>query len=144
METFKVAGTSKLPTGETKVRFANDMTRVKVLVKGGHTDIDLIEMSREMTKEEIVEQLIKMDFANGNADKAAAIQAEAAKRRVGEYARPAAKEKAAPKAGNVTVVAKTRSAKPSKKSVKEQLGLTDEEMQKLPKSVLEDMEDAPF
>jgi hypothetical protein len=140
METFTVAGTSKLPTGETKVRFANDMTRVKVLVKGGHTDIDLIDMPRAMTKEEIVEQLIKMDFANGNADKAAAIEAEAAKRRVGDYARPVTKSKTS----NVKVVAKTKTAKPAKKSVKEQLGLTDEEMKKLPKSVLEDMEDAPF
>lgn len=144
MEMFKVAGTSKLPTGETKVRFANDMTRVKVLVKGGHTDIDLIEMPRAMTKEEIVEHLIKMDFADGNADKAAAIQAEAAKRRVGEYAKPAVKAAPKAKGANVKVVAKTKAAKPAKKSVKEQLGLTDEEMAKLPKSVLEDMEDAPF
>lgn len=140
METFTVAGTSKLPTGETKVRFANDMTRVKVLVKGGHTDIDLIDMPRAMTKEEIVEQLIKMNFADGNAEKAAAIEAEAVKRRVGDYAKPVAKSKTS----NVKVVAKTRAAKPAKKSVKEQLGLTDEEMKKLPKSVLEDMEEAPF
>ena len=36
---FKVAGVSILK-GEVKVRFANDMTRVKVLAKNGHTDIE--------------------------------------------------------------------------------------------------------
>jgi len=141
METFKVAGTSKLPTGETKVRFANDMTRVKVLVKGGHTNIDLIDMPRAMTKEEIVEQLLKIDFANGDAEKAAAIQAEAAKRRVGSYAKP----KAAPVAKDKKVKVVEKSVKkPAAKRAQEKLGLTDEEMKQLPKSALEDLENAPF
>ncbi len=141
METFKVAGTSKLPTGETKVRFANDMTRVKVLLKGGHTDIDLVELPKAMTKEDIVAYLIKMDFADGNADKAAAIQAEAAKRKVSE-ASP--KAKAVTKTKNVKVTAKTKTVKPAAKRAQEKLGLTDEEMKKLPKSALEDLEEAPF
>jgi hypothetical protein len=81
---FTVAGTSTLPVGGTKVRFANDMTRVKVLVKGGHENIDLIELPQAMTKEDIVAYLIKIDFANGDTDKLAAINAEAAKRKVGE------------------------------------------------------------
>lgn len=136
---FKVAGTSKLPNGETKVRFANDMTRVKVLLKGGHTDIDLIELPNAMSKEDIVAYLIKMDFADGNLDKQAALQAEAAKRKVGEAA-----PKAAPKAKNVKVVAKTKTTKPAAKRAQEKLGLTDEEMKKLPKSALEDLEEAPF
>jgi hypothetical protein len=143
METFKVAGTSKLPSGETKVRYANDMTRVKVLVKGGHTDIDLIDMPRAMTKDEIVAHLIKMDFADGNLEKQAAIQSEAAKRRVGVEAKPKAtatpKAKAEPKAKNIKVVTKT-----AVKKAQEKLGLTDEEMKQLPKSALEDLEDAPF
>lgn len=137
METFKVAGTSKLPSGETKVRYANDMTRVKVLVKGGHTDIDLIDMPRAMTKEEIVAHLIKMDFADGNLEKQAAIQSEAAKRRVGVEATPKATAK--PKAKNIKVVTKTTA-----KRAQDKLGLTDEEMKQLPKSALEDLEDAPF
>ncbi len=141
METFKVAGTSKLPTGETKVRFANDMTRVKVLLKGGHSDIDLVELPKAMTKEDIVAYLIKMDFADGNADKAAAIQAEAAKRKVGEAA---PKAKAVTKTKNVKVTAKTKTVKPAAKRAQEKLGLTDEEMKKLPKSALEDLEEAPF
>ena len=40
---FKVAGISSIK-GEVKVRFANDMTRVKVLAKNGHTEIELLEL----------------------------------------------------------------------------------------------------
>jgi hypothetical protein len=46
---FKVAGVSRLK-GEFKVRFANDMTRVKVLHKGGHTDIELLDLPEAMDK----------------------------------------------------------------------------------------------
>ena len=46
---FTVVGVSTL-NGETKVRFANDIMRVKVLAKHGHTDIRLIELESEMTK----------------------------------------------------------------------------------------------
>jgi hypothetical protein len=50
---FKVIGKSTL-NGKTKVRFANDMTRVKVLIKGGHTDVDLFELPTAMTKDEAI------------------------------------------------------------------------------------------
>lgn len=49
---FKVAGVSKGKAGY-KVRFANDMTRVKILAKT-ETDINLIELPKEMTKPELV------------------------------------------------------------------------------------------
>jgi len=49
---FKVAGVSAVK-GQYKVRFANDMTRVKVLVKTDHTDIELRELPEAMTKKEI-------------------------------------------------------------------------------------------
>jgi len=50
-KTFTVAGTSVL-NGKEKVRFANDIaTRVKVLARNGHTDVDLIELPTEMDKE---------------------------------------------------------------------------------------------
>ena len=52
-KTFKIAGVSKLK-GSFKVRFANDMTRVKVLAKTGHTEIELIELPKAMTKPELV------------------------------------------------------------------------------------------
>ena len=50
---FKVAGVSTLK-GEVKVRFANDMTRVKVLAKNGHTDIELLELPEAMAKPAVV------------------------------------------------------------------------------------------
>ena len=52
-KTFKVAGVSAVK-GIYKVRFANDMSRVKVLIKTDHTDIDLMELPSAMTKGEVV------------------------------------------------------------------------------------------
>ena len=40
---FKVTGVSRCK-GSFKVRFANDMSRVKVLIKTGHDEIELLEM----------------------------------------------------------------------------------------------------
>jgi hypothetical protein len=65
MSTFKVAGTSSL-NGTTKVRFANDMLRVKVLEKNGHKNVDLVEFISPLTKEQAVAKLIEMDFAKGD------------------------------------------------------------------------------
>ena len=54
---FKVTGISTL-NGVTKVRFANDfVSRVKILNKGGHTDINLVEMPEALTKAECVTYL---------------------------------------------------------------------------------------
>jgi hypothetical protein len=50
---FAVAGVSISSKGEMKVRFANDMTRVKVLAKTD-SDINLLELPKEMTKPEAV------------------------------------------------------------------------------------------
>lgn len=47
---FKVIGRSTL-NGKTKVRFANDLLRQKVLLKNGHTGVDLYELPEAMTKE---------------------------------------------------------------------------------------------
>ena len=52
MKTFTVAGFSVLD-GVKKMRFANSMDRVKVLMANGHTDIELQELPRAMTKDEI-------------------------------------------------------------------------------------------
>ena len=46
---FKVTGVSRFK-GQVKVRFANDMTRVKLLVKVGNTDIELIELDEATDK----------------------------------------------------------------------------------------------
>lgn len=53
MSTFKVTGVSRCG-GNFKVRFANDMARVKVLQKTGHDEIELVEMPTAVTKGECV------------------------------------------------------------------------------------------
>lgn len=58
---FKVAGVST-QKGEVKVRFANDMTRVKVLAKNGHTDIELRELPEAMDKPAVVTYLKTTDL----------------------------------------------------------------------------------
>ena len=56
MSQFKVAGVSVGKSG-AKVRFANDLTRVKILAKTGQTDIELIELPEAMTKPAVVTYL---------------------------------------------------------------------------------------
>lgn len=58
---FTVAGTSNL-NGVVKFRFANDLkSRVKVLERNGHTEINLIELPAEMTKEAAIAYLETLD-----------------------------------------------------------------------------------
>lgn len=81
MSLFTHAGISRL-NGKIKVRYANGSERVKVLIKNGHTDIDLIEMMYPGTKEDAVGYLLRIDFDNGNAEIRSALEAEAKKRGV--------------------------------------------------------------
>lgn len=67
---FTVAGTSKL-NGEYKVRFANDVLRIKVLTKHGHEDITLVELPNAMTKLEAVNFIKTLDEFSGVAAQAA-------------------------------------------------------------------------
>jgi hypothetical protein len=82
-KSFTHAGVSKLD-GQFKVRFCNDALRQKVLIKNGHTDIDIVELKHAMTKEEAVAYLMEIDFATRdgvtNAEVQAAIAAELDKR----------------------------------------------------------------
>jgi hypothetical protein len=78
---FIVAGVSTFKDG-TKIRFANDAARVKILVKNGHTDIDLIDLPREMTKAEIAAYLFEIDFARGRVPVMEAVKDLAKKNRV--------------------------------------------------------------
>jgi hypothetical protein len=70
---FAVAGVSTLE-GKTKIRFANDTMRIKILAKNGHTDVDLVELPSEMTKGEIVQHLKSIEFGKGNAAVESAIK----------------------------------------------------------------------
>lgn len=55
---FTVAGVST-QHGITKVRFANDLTsRVKLLSKGGHSPLELIELPNAMSKAEACRYLL--------------------------------------------------------------------------------------
>ena len=69
---FSVVGVSTL-NGKTKIRFANDSMRIKILLKNGHTDVDMINLDREMYKWEIAEHLKSVDFAKGNPATQAAV-----------------------------------------------------------------------
>jgi len=52
---FAVAGTST-HNGVTKLRFANDLvSRIKILDKNGHINVNLLELPKAMTKAEVVE-----------------------------------------------------------------------------------------
>ena len=63
---FAVAGVSTLE-GKTKLRFANDTMRIKILAKNGHTGVELVELPVEMTKAEAVQHLKSIEFGKGDA-----------------------------------------------------------------------------
>ena len=66
-KTFSVVGVSTL-NGETKVRFANDVLRIKVLAKNGHTNINLIELAEPMLKLDAAKFIKPLpEFAEGDA-----------------------------------------------------------------------------
>ena len=96
---FAVAGISTL-NGKTKVRFANDAARIKILVKNGHTDIELVDLPREMTKAEIAQYMTETGFGKGNAAIEAAVKDLAKKNRV----------KAASSVNKATTTAETAAA----------------------------------
>jgi hypothetical protein len=113
---FSHVGVSRL-NGVIKARFANDGMRVKVLTKSGHTDIDLIELKEPMTKEAAVQKLLEMNFANGNVEIQAALEAEISKRTPKATPAKAVKAKATPKAKSKDITLDSIMAKGIKKTV---------------------------
>lgn len=83
-KTFGVAGVSKL-NGEVKARFAQDMDRVKVLEKNGHTEVRLFKLPVPMTKEDALLWLVE-NFNDADKDQYLAIRS----------AQPGASKPAAP------------------------------------------------
>jgi hypothetical protein len=69
---FAVAGVSTL-NGKTKIRFANDVMRIKILAKNGHTDINLVDLPHEMTKSEIAAHMTAVGFGSNSPATLAAI-----------------------------------------------------------------------
>ena len=137
-KSFTHAGVSKLD-GEFKVRFANDAMRTKVLIKNGHTDINIVELKNPMTKEEALAYLISIDFDNGNTAVRAALESEVDKRgntpkaankeRKGNKETKKPKKAPAPKPTLAAIRAKAPKTTVSKAEVVAQLA---------------DMEDAPY
>jgi hypothetical protein len=122
---FNVFGVSKL-NGEYKVRFANDVMRIKVLAKHGHEDITLVELDSPVTKYEGIQKIQGMaEFASAHAQSA-----------IAEYLEEKAPKvaKAAPKA-----------SKPAAKGVMKPAKATAPKAVKAPAKVaVTEDEDAPF
>ena len=76
-KTFAVAGVSKTK-GVYKVRFANDIARVKILAKTDE-DINLMTLPNEMTKGEVAQFLLTQEQYMSNPDWAEAIRSADAK-----------------------------------------------------------------
>lgn len=143
MTTYAIAGVSRL-NGSMKFRVANDMTRVKVLAKNGHTDIDLIELKEPMTKEAAVAFLLSIDFATRdgktNQDVQDALLAEVEKRTEKPKAEKAPKVAKAPKAVKAKPTLESIAAKAPAKKAAPKSTVTRKEIE----AQLADMEDAPF
>jgi hypothetical protein len=103
-----------------------------VLIKNGHTDIDILELKHPMIKEDVVTYLLSINFDNGNKEVRAALEAEQGKR-----------EPKAPKAtGKVEKVKAVKAT--AKKAVKPTLeSIKAKAKVKVPAKVVES-EDAPF
>ena len=151
-KTFSHAGVSKL-NGSFKVRFANDAMRTKVLIKSGHTDIDLIELPSPMTKEDAVAYLLSIDFATKDTVRNEAVHeailAELDKR--GETPVKAPKS-VAPSMEGIKAKVEAKKAKVTPQ-VPALAGMTPLGLPEVPKSTvtraeveaqLKDIEDAPF
>ena len=94
MKNFTHAGVSRRYNGPFKARFATDMSRVKTLVKTGHSDIDLIELPREMSKLEAINYLIDLPFHADNAEiQAALVEAKTKREPVVKEAKPRGRPK---------------------------------------------------
>jgi hypothetical protein len=102
---FTVVGTSKLD-GETKVRFANDTLRTKVLQKHGHTDIVLVELDTAMSKLEAVQTIqFAEEFQSAAAQSAIADYLDAKSPKVKSVATPTATKAKAPAKAKIDISA---------------------------------------
>lgn len=129
-KSFSHAGVSKLD-GEFKVRFCNDALRQKVLIKNGHTDIDIIELKHPMSKAEAVDYLLSINFDNGNKVVRAAL--EAAKEKRTETPKAANKQ---PKP--------SKEAKKPKKAPAKKVSMESIKAKATAKKAVAELEDAPF
>ena len=135
MSTFTVAGVST-QYGVTKVRFANDMvSRYKLLSKGGHSPLELIELPRGMTKSEACQYLID---TGGVFEQWSGLIIETMGKKQGTVASKPVKAKAAPVKAKAVAPKKVAAPKVVKAKVVED----DLELEELKQ--LAELEDAPI
>lgn len=128
-KTFKVFGVSKL-NGEYKVRFANDIMRIKVLAKHGHEDIRLAELDEPVAKYAGIQAIQSMDE----------FQDAAAQSAIAEYLEDKAPKATKAKAPAVKAPAKAKATKAPAKSTK-----ASREAEALAQArAVAEAEDAPF
>lgn len=60
-KTYSVVGTTIQPDGIMKIRWTNNIMRIKILHREGHTDIRLTDLGREMDKYAAVKVLQGLD-----------------------------------------------------------------------------------
>ena len=135
MSTFTVAGVST-QYGVTKVRFANDLvSRFKLLSKGGHSPLELMELPRGMTKSEACQHLLD---TGGVFEQWSGLIIETMGKKQGTVASKPVKAKAAPV--KAKAVAPKKVAAP--KVVKAKVVDDDLELEELKQ--LAELEDAPY
>ena len=106
---FNVAGVSAVK-GQYKVRFANDMARVKVLIKTDHTDITLENLPQAMTKADAVSFLKTTSLMDKDVYRQAI---EAADAKYNAADKPAVTKVKVAKPTKATVTAKAKKSAPS-------------------------------
>ena len=113
---FSVAGVST-QHGITKVRFANDLaSRVKLLSKGGHDPLELVQLPKTMTKSEACQYLLELggvfeqwkSLINETMDKKSVVHASVKAKAPKQAKAPvkAAKAKVTPKQPKIVVAPK--------------------------------------
>ena len=120
MSEFTFAGVSRR-NGELKLRFANDASRVKVLARNGHTDIDLVQLPYAMDKNTAVQFLNSMNFGATNQSVQALIseflsQGTVSEPKVREPKQPKVREPKQPKVREPEQT-KVREPKPAKPKI---------------------------
>ena len=67
MKQFTYAGVSRL-NGLLKLRFTTSDSRFLHLVKVGHTEVEMIKLTKPMTKDSAIKELIVRNFDNGRTE----------------------------------------------------------------------------
>jgi hypothetical protein len=67
MKQFTYAGVSRL-NGELKLRFTTSDARFLHLVKVGHTEVEMIKLTKPLDKDAAIKELIVRNFDNGRSE----------------------------------------------------------------------------